>query len=314
MKAKNKKALIIGVNGQDGKIAFNYLSDLGYEIIGVDRDSVKTFKIKWNKKVDITNKNEVFELIKKVKPEEVYYLAAYHHSSQDEKIDFYDDLRLSYEINVLAFINFLEAIRLYSLKTKIFYASSSLIFGNCKDKLQNEKTPYNPNSPYGLTKMEGLMLCRLYREKYNVFAVAGILYNHESEYRTENFISMKIIKSAINIKKGTQAKLIVGDLGATVDWGYAYDYVKAMKSILSLKKADDFIIATGKAHTVLDFMRITFNYLDLDWKKYVSENKSIIKEKKSSLIGSSKKLRSKTGWKPSLSFPAMIKKIIDKLN
>lgn len=314
MKTKNKKALIIGVNGQDGKIAFNYLSGLGYKIIGVDRGSVKTFKTKWNKKVDITNKNEVFELIKKVKPEDVYYLAAYHHSSQDEKIDFYDDLQLSYEINVLAFINFLEAIRLYSLKTKIFYASSSSIFGNCKDKLQNEKTPYNPNSPYGLTKMEGLMLCRLYREKYNVFAAAGILYNHESEYRTENFISMKIVKSALNIKKGTQDKLVVGNLSAIVDWGYAYDYVRAMKLILSSKTADDFVIATGKSHTVLDFVKITFNYLGLDWKKFIFENKNIIKEKKSVLTGNYKKLRDATNWKPSINFRQMIKKIIDKVN
>lgn len=314
MKDKNKKALIIGVNGQDGKILFNYLSDLGYKIIGVDKKIVRTFNIKWNKKVDIASESDVFELIKKGKPDEVYYLAAYHHSSQDKKIYFYEDLKLSYEINVLTFLNFLEAIRLYSSKTKIFYASSSLVFGNCKDKIQTEKTIYNPNSSYGLTKMNGMILCRLYREKYNIFAVAGILYNHESEYRTENFISMKIIKSAINIKKGTQDKLVVGDLSAAVDWGYAYDYVKAMKLILGLNVADDFIIATGKTHTVLDFVKITFNYLKLDWKKYILEKKAIIKEKKPSLIGNSKKIRSRTNWKPSLSFSVMIKRIIDKLN
>jgi GDPmannose 4,6-dehydratase len=314
MRGKNKKALIIGANGQDGKILFEYLSGLNYRIIGVDRNKIKTAGIKWNNKIDINKKPEVLDLIKSVKPDEVYFLAAYHHSSQDEKIDFHEELKLSYKINVLAFVNFLEAIRLYSKETKIFYASSSLIFGNCKEKIQNEKTSYNPNGAYGLTKMDGTMLCRLYREKYNIFAAAGILYNHESEYRTENFISMKIIKSAINIKKGAQDKLVVGDLGAIVDWGYAYDYIKAMNLILGLNIADDYIIATGKAHTVLDFIKISFNYLNLDWKKYISENKNILKEKRTVLIGDSKKLNKVTSWRPSLSFSEMIEKIADKLS
>lgn len=128
--------------------------------------------------------------------------------------------------------------------------------------------------------MNGLLLCKLYREKYNIFATSGILYNHESEYRTENFISMKIIKSALNIKNKTQKKLIVGNLNSAVDWGYAPDYVKAMHDILSLKIADDFIIATGKLHTVLDFIKISFTYLDLDWQKFISENKKLIKKRK----------------------------------
>jgi GDPmannose 4,6-dehydratase len=314
MKTKHKTALIIGVNGQDGKILFDFLSSLNYGVVGVDKKSIKTFKIDWNKKVDINKKNDVFNLIKAIKPDEVYYLAAFHHSSQDKKIDFYDDLKMSYEINVLAFTNFLEAIRNFSSKTKIFYASSSLIFGNCKDKIQNEKTPFNPNNPYGLTKVNGMMLCRLYREKYNIFAAAGILYNHESEYRTENFISMKIIKSALNIKRGMQKELVIGNFGAVVDWGYAPDYVRAMHSMLALKNADDFVIATGKSHSVLDFIKVTFNHLNLDWRQYIQENKDIIIEKRSVLIGDYKKLSSKTNWKPSVSFSEMIKKIIDQVS
>lgn len=314
MKPKKKKALIIGVNGQDGKILFDYLSALNYQIIGIGKKNIKTFKIKWDKQIDINKKNDVFELIKTIKPNEIYYLATFCRSSQDKKINIYNDLKLSYQVNVLAFINFLEAIRLFSLKTKIFYASSSLIFGDCKEKKQNEKTPYNPNSPYGLTKMDGLISCQLYRKQYNIFAASGILYNHESEYRTENFISMKIIKNALNIKNKTQKKLIIGNLNSSVDWGYAPDYIRAMHNILSLKTADDFIIATGRLHTVLDFIKISFKHLNLDWCKFISENKNIIKKNEVVLTGNSTKLKNKTNWKPSVNFSEMIKKIINKLN
>lgn len=314
MKSQAKTALIIGVNGQDGTILFNYLSGFKYRIIGVGENNIKTVGIKLNQKLNISRRKDVFDLVKKIKPDEIYYLAAFHHSSQDKNNDFYEEFKKSYEVNVFAFENFLEAIRLYSIKSKIFYASSSLIFGNCQQKKQNEETPYKPDGLYGMTKMDGMSLCRLYRDKFNVFAASGILYNHESEYRTENFISMKIIKSALNIKKGKQKELIVGDLSASVDWGYAYDYVKAMRLILGLKIADDFIIATGKTHTVLDFVKESFKHCGLDWQKYVKENKNIIKEKKTILIGDSTKLRRETNWEPSVNFSEMIKKIIDKLD
>ncbi len=313
MKTREKTALIIGVNGQDGTILFNYLSGLKYRIIGVGKNNIKSVGIKLNQKLNINKRNEVFNLVKKIKPDEIYYLAAFHHSSQDKNNDFHEEFKKSYEVNVFAFENFLEAIKLYSPTTKIFYASSSLIFGNCRQKKQTEETLCRPNGLYGITKMDGMSLCRLYREKFNVFASSGILYNHESEYRTENFISMKIIKSAMNIRNGVQKKLVVGDLSAIVDWGYAYDYVKAMNLILNLKTADDFIISTGKTHTVLDFIKIVFNCFNLDWKKYVLEDSSIIKEKKSVLSGNSHKLEQATSWKPSVSFSEMIKKIISKL-
>jgi GDPmannose 4,6-dehydratase len=303
MKAKNKTALIIGSQGQDGKLLTQLLTGLNYKVIGVDKNGI-----------DIQDRQAVFTLIKKNKPEEIYYLAAFHFSSQDKQDNAYNDLYQSYQINVLALLNFLEGIRLFSPKTKIFYASSSLIFGNSKTKIQNENTPYNPNSAYGITKMNGALLCKLYREKYNIFASVGILYNHESKYRADNFISMKIIKGAINIKSGKQDKLIVGDLSAKVDWGYAPDYVKAMQLILNNKQADDFIIATGKLHTVLDFIKITFKTLGLNYKKYIKENKKIINERKAVLLGDAKKLKAITGWKASVNFSQMIKKIINNLD
>jgi GDPmannose 4,6-dehydratase len=314
MKISSKKAIIIGANGQDGKLLFQLLSDYNYSIIGIDKDGVKTNKTTWKTKVDISNKNQVFSLIKKTKPDEIYYLAAYHFSAQDKRNDIYQELRQSYEINVLAFLNFLESVRLLSPKTKIFYAGSSLLFGNTITKIQTEETPFNPNGTYGLSKASGASLCRLYREKYRVFAAVGIMYNHESEYRTDNFLSMKIIRGAKNIAAGKQQKLIIGDLKARVDWGYAPDYVQAMKLILSLKKADDFIIATGQAHSVLDFVKITFKAFGLDWKKHVKEDKKIISEKRKVLIGDTKKLKLATDWKPSVTFSEMIKKIINNLD
>ena len=314
MKTNKKKALIVGVNGQDGKLLFKLLSDFGYAIIGLDKNGLKTNNVIWKNKINISNQNQVFLLIKKFKPDEIYYLAAYHFSSQDKRGDIYQELRQSYEINVLAFLNFLEGIRLFSAKTKIFYAGSSLLFGNAPTKIQTEKTAFKPTGAYGLSKEGGANLCRLYREKYNIFAAVGIMYNHESRYRTDNFLSMKIIRGAKNIAAGKQKELIIGNLKATVDWGYAPDYVLAMKLILNLKKADDFIIATGQAHTVLDFVKITFKNFGLDWKKYVREDKKIIGEKRNVLIGDARKLKMTTGWKPSVSFPKMIEKIINNLD
>jgi GDPmannose 4,6-dehydratase len=313
MKTANKKAIIVGAGGQDGQLLFELLASSGYSIIGLDRHKITTRNLIWKTKINISDKNQVFSLIKKIKPAEVYYLAAWHFSSQDKRPDVYEELRQSYEINVLAFLNFLEGVRLFSSKTKIFYAGSSLLFGNAKTKIQNEQTPFKPTGAYGLSKESGVSLCRLYREKYNIFAAVGIMYNHESEYRTDNFLSMKIIKGAKNIAAGKQKELIVGNLKATVDWGYAPDYVRAMNLILNLKTASDFIVATGQAHTVLDFVKITFKNFGLDFKKYIKEDKTIITEKRSVLIGDAKKLKTATGWQPSVTFSEMIKKIINDL-
>jgi len=313
MKNVKRKALIIGVNGQDGRLLFDLLLGLDYRLVGVDIQTLRTSQIKWNKKINIGKKDDIFELVKKIKPAEIYYLAAFHHSSQDKDIDLYEDFKNSYQTNVLSFLNFLEAVRLFSPETKIFYASSSLIFGDSQEDRQNEQTPFNPNSSYGITKLDGLMLGRIYREKYKIFVASGILYNHESAYRPEKFVSMKIIKEALRISRGEQHKLVVGNLEASVDWGYAPDYVRAMVAILSLKIPEDFIIATGKLHTVLDFIKISFSYLGLDWRSAVCEDKNIILDSKKALMGDYRKLQNKTGWKPSINFSEMIKKIIDQL-
>ncbi len=310
---KKKKAVIIGVGGQDGKILFDDLSAQDYKIVGIGKDSLYTRETNWQQKIDINNEQEVNTLLKEWQPDEIYYLAAFHHSSQDRDKKEDGKVTQSYQTNVLSFLNFLEGVRLFSPASRIFYASSSLIFGDNSEDFQTEKTPCNPNTVYGLTKMNGFWLSKFYREKYGLFATAGILYNHESEYRSESFVSMKIIKGALDIKNGKSDQLILGDLNAKVDWGYAYDYVRAMQLILRTEKADDFIIATGQAHSVQDFVSITFNYLDLDWPKFVQENKGMLSPQKTFLVGDASKLKTATGWEPSLNFQQMIEKIIDDL-
>jgi GDPmannose 4,6-dehydratase len=293
-----KTALIVGCKGQDGSIACDMLSQKGYRIIGIG-----------NQDVNITDKDEVFNLLRSVGPDEIYYLAAFHHSSQDDIENEIDLLKKSFEVNVLGLGMFLEGIMHLGLAAKLFYASSSLIFGDTKFEVQDENTPFAPNTIYGISKLEGLQLCQYYRRRFGVFASVGILYNHESKYRKDNFISKKIIKAAINISQGKKDQLLLGDLDAEVDWGYAPDYVDAMHRILQLDRADDFIIASGAKHTVKEFVQIAFDLAHLDWKPHVQEAGGIITRKNKALIGNPQKLMQATAWKPTVDFKAMVNKL-----
>jgi GDPmannose 4,6-dehydratase len=309
-----KTAIIIGSSGQDGRILFDYLSEKKYNLAGIDKKGVRTVGIKWKNKVNITRPNHVFKLIHHIKPDEVYYLAAFHHSSQDRPIKNEMLIRQSHEINVLGLLYFLEGIRLFSPNTRIFYAASSLLFGAPKVEHQTEMSPFCPDTIYGGTKLEGLNLCRFYRNHNNVFASVGILFNHESVYRSDKFIALKIIKTAIAIKHDKAKRLEVGNLSSAVDWGYAPDFVDAFWRILNAKKADDYIIATGQKHTVKQFIEETFKQLNLDWKKYVVEKQNILTRKKVALTGDYGKLYKATGWKPRVGFADMIKIIIKQLD
>ena len=308
------KAIIIGCNGQDGTILYNLLLKKRYKILGIDKDSNRSnIKIKgFSKKINILNRKDVFDIIKKFKPDEIYHLAAFHHSAEDKVLDNIELFQKSYNINVYSLINFLEGIKRFSRKTRLFYACSSHIFGSAKSKFQDENTPINPSNIYGITKAEGLFICRLYRNNYSLKISTGILYNHESHIRSPKFLSKRIVKTAIDIKNKKKNKLIIGNLNAEVDWGYAPDYVDAMYKILKLKSGDDFIIASGKNHKVKEFVKEVFDLLGLDWKKYVKEDKKIISKKSLVLIGKSNKLKKATGWKPTVDFKKMIKILVEK--
>jgi GDPmannose 4,6-dehydratase len=306
-----KKALIVGCSGQDGKLITEYLTEKQYEVTGIDKGIFLKDNSVVNKNADITNPEEILEIIRDSKPDEIYYLAAYHHSSE-EKISS-DSILFSesYKINVFGLINFLEAIRLHSEKTKLFYAGSSLIFGDTEIGIADENSQCNPDSIYGLTKYDGMQICRYYRRIYNLFASVGIMFNHESVFREEKFLSQKIVKSAVRIKNGSLEKLVIGDLSIETDWGYAPDYVRAAHMIFNLNEPDDFIIASGKKHSVQYFLEKTFNYIGLNWRDYVVENKSLLFRKRRPLVGNPEKLISMTGWNHSVSFDEMIEIMID---
>lgn len=306
-----KKAIIVGCNGQDGRLLSGLLLNKGYGLLGIDKEFINCPEGFHLSPVDIKSPKEVFNLIDKFKPNEIYYLAAFHHSSEDSCLGNVELLEKSYGIHVLSFFNFLEGIKQLSPETKIFYAASSHIFGEPSDLSQDENTPINPNNIYGLTKAAGLFACRIYRNQHALYASAGILYNHESCFRKEPFVSKKIIVGAINIKKRKQNKLVLGDLNAEIDWGYANDYVEAMFRILQAKDPDDFIIASGEKHTVLDFVKIAFGYLDIDWCEHVEEEQSIIKKTNHCRVGNSEKLRKVVGWKPSVDFNGMIRALLE---
>ncbi len=302
------KVIIIGFNGQDGQLLSRYLKD-DY-IIGITRDKIIDLRKNEIFKINSYSKEAVFELINKYKPDYLYYLAGYHHSSEEMQSDNVYLLEQSNFTHFLLYGYYLEAIRKFSNKTRVFYAASSLIFGYPEKPVQDEKTPVNPQCVYGITKAAGFFLGRYYREQFGIFVSNGVLYNHESSLRRGGFLFPKIIKTALAIKKGDAKELLLGDLDAVTDWSSAKDVVLAFKKILQSDSPDDFIIASGEGHTVRELVEIVFSFLGMDYKKYVKEDKSLLKRKKPVLIGNPEKLMKKTGWKPSSDFKSMVINIL----
>jgi len=306
-----KTAVIIGSLGQDGRILTRYLRDRQYSTVGIDIGHIESASGSIKEPVNISNRGEVEDFIRALMPDELYYLAAVHHSAEEILQTGYELFQKSFEINTFSLIYFLDAILKYSPQTRLFYAVSSHIFEEV-DGMQDENSRIDPSSIYAISKSSGLFSCRYYRKEYGIFAACGILYNHESSLRSDHFISKKIIKSAIRIRDGLQDKLILGDLSSEVDWGYAPDYVRAMHKILNLNNSDDFIIATGKMHSVAEFAEIAFRYLGLNWTDYVEEDKTILNKKPVCRIGNPEKLMKSTSWKPSVGFEDMIKIMLEE--
>lgn len=307
-------AIIVGATGQDGTFLYHLLEGKKYSLLGIGKQRVITNIKDWDgkKTVDICNFEDVTQIVQKLQPDEIYHFAAVHNSSQDPVAEPVNLFHQSYDVNVLSLFNFLEAIRQFSPSTKLFYAASSHIFGKPIDEPQDENTVINPLAIYGVTKATGVYLCRMYRSVHHVFASVGILYNHESWLRGEQFVSQKIVNGAINCKKNPQKRVILGDLAVVVDWGFAPDYVDAIHRILHHTEADDFIIATGEKHTVEDFVRIAFDTLGLDWRDFVEERKEIITRETVALVGNPAKLITKTGWKRSVTFSDMVILLVRK--
>jgi len=294
-------ALVIGGLGQDGRLLQQHLTAGGMNVIPLGRGDL-----------DPGDFSRIRDLLRAGLYNEIYYLAAHHHSSQDAAA--LDELALyrhSASVHIEGLMHFLEAIRIDSPATRLFYAGSALVFGSPPGDLQNEGTPFDPRCIYGITKAAGLRLCRLYRDMHGIFASGGILFNHESPLRQPKFVIPKIVNAAIAIARGSQEKLRLGDLSARVDWGYAPDYVDAMARILRLPEPGDYVIATGETHSVQEAVEIVFGHLNLDWREHVEESHGILTRKRAVLCGDSSKLRAATGWQPTVSFHDMLEILLE---
>ncbi len=285
-----KTALIVGSSGQDGKFLEKFLQGKSYTVHGFN-----------SKNVDILDAESVENKLKTISPDEVYYLAAFHHSSESLPLNPDEILKRSRQVHVEGFRNFLSKI---SPESKIFYASSSHVFSGSDGK-QDERYPQEKSSPYATTKIEGMALCHEARKK-GIFASVGILYNHESPFRSPDFVSRKITSGVAKIHLGLVDKLELGDLDSEIDWGYAGDYVDAMWRILQLQKPDDFIIATGVSHIIRDFVEVAFSSVGRNWKDHVVINKNFLKKTSHRRIGNPQKIKAATGWVPMTSFESMI--------
>lgn len=301
MRKTKPTAAIVGSDGQDGRLLTAWLRDLGYRIVGINRSAV-----------NIADLESVKNLISTEQPCEVYFLAAHHHSSEDICADEGDLFLKSITTNTIAVVCFLEAIATQSPKSRFFYSSSCLVFPPADEEMQTENTPLRPENPYAISKATGMEICRYYRERRGVFASVGILYNHESPLRNSSFVSRKIAASAVRIAKDGFGELTLGNIDAKVDWGYAPDYVKAMHLILqSGDPSTEYVIATGEGHTVREFAEIAFRLVGLDYRNYLSARPQKLSRQNSTRIGDSSRLRSRTGWKPSVTFEQLVGLIVD---
>lgn len=309
---KSKKVVVVGSLGQDGTLLKKKLVEEGHSFLGIDVDFFEQHPSNCYSSL-ISKKfrsEDVKDLLEKYAPDEVYYLAAFHHSSEDKiskDLTEVELMELSLEVHCKQYHLWLEGIRSTRPTTRIFYAASSLIFGTAGSGGFSEESPLKPDSSYGITKSIGMFLNRYYREQFGIFASTGILFNHESHLRETKFISRKIVHSAARIKMGHPEKLVVGNLDAQVDWGYAPDFIDAFEMVLSSGKADDYVIATGRLHTVREFVEAAFSQFDLDWKEWVTEDKKILSRQLAGRFGDIRKINEKLGWKPKTSFEEMVR-------
>tara|TARA_Y100001937_G_scaffold125815_1_gene193464 strand:- start:742 stop:1710 length:969 start_codon:yes stop_codon:yes gene_type:complete len=313
-----KRALITGIGGQDGSYLSEHLLDLGYEVHGViRRHSVAENQDSRINKItgdintyygDLLDYPSLQRIVSHVNPDEIYNLAAMSHV----RISF-DVPSFTIQTNALGVLNMLEVYRNTCPRAKFYQASSSEMFGNSVDEDGSQRltTPMNPVSPYGCAKVMGYNLVRHYRNAYKLHACNGILFNHESPRRGSNFVTNKVVKTAVEIKKGLKNQLELGNLDSSRDWGHSYDYVRAMHMIVNHHEPDEFIVATGRTHTVRDLCRYTFNALGMNYEDYVVQNPKFMRpEELKYLRGDSTKVREVLGWQPKYTFESMIDEMI----
>ncbi|PYJ11428.1 MAG: GDP-mannose 4,6-dehydratase [Verrucomicrobia bacterium] len=308
-----RSALIIGASGQDGRLLARLLQDRNYAVRGWIRRETEMPAPCECALVDLLDSAVVETALRRSPPDEIYYLAAFHHATEDAiELSAPELLRCSFDVHVLGLLNVFQAMEECSPRTRLFYAASSHVFGVPTSKWQNEQTPLKPNSAYGISKAAGLQCCQLYRQQSGMFAATGILFNHESALRKPSFLSQKIVRGALRSRRDPTYKLVLGDLEARVDWGYAPDYVEAMFRILQLAEASDFVVASGELHTVREFAQIAFGAVGLDWRQHVETDVRLLNKTSHPLRGDSGKLRAATGWTPGVTFREMVVRLVEE--
>lgn len=313
--SKQLKALITGITGQDGSYLAEFLLNKGYEVHGVVRrcsmprldriEHISQFLTLHT--ADITDSGSIYRILKDVAPDEVYNLAAqsFVHASWEVPV-------ATAEMTGMAVTNILDSVRTLGLKSKVYQASSSEMFGKVAHVPQTEETPFYPRSPYGVAKLYGHWITVNYRESFGLHCSSGILFNHESPRRGLEFVTRKITHAVARIKKGLQDKLFLGNLDAKRDWGYAGDYVRAMWLMLQQETPDDYVIATGEAHSVREFCQYAFDRVGLDWEKYVEIDPKFYRPSEVDiLLGDYSKAKNTLGWKPEVGFQELVQKMVD---
>jgi GDPmannose 4,6-dehydratase len=313
-----KVALISGVTGQDGYYLAKYLIDLEYKVFGLvsGQHNFKLSKLKVDLPKleilygDLQDSHSLIRALESSNPDEIYNLAAISFVgvswAQPEKVA---------EVTGLGVLKFLEAVRHFQNKSKkkikFYQASSSEMFGKVKESPQNESTPFYPRSPYGVAKVFGHQITVNYRESFGIHSVSGILFNHESPRRGEEFVTRKVTKAVAAIKYKLQDKLILGNLSSKRDWGFAGDYVKGMHSMLQIDNPQDFVLATGKTHSIEDLCRIAFEIVGLNWEEFVEVDTNLLRPAEVDLlIGDYTKAEKLLGWKPHVDFAELIEMMV----
>ncbi|MFH0879536.1 MAG: GDP-mannose 4,6-dehydratase [Lentisphaerota bacterium] len=310
-----KKALITGVTGQDGSYLADFLLEKGYQVHGmVRRSSTETFdriahiKDRLNLiQADLLDQLSLIKMLEESQPDEIYNLAAMSFVPTS-----WSQPMLTGEFTAIGVTRMLEAIRLVCPKARFYQASSSEMFGKVRQVPQSEDTPFHPRSPYGVAKVYGHFITVNYRESYNLFALSGILFNHESPRRGIEFVTRKISNAVAQIKLGLIKELRMGNMDAQRDWGFAGDYVRAMWLMLQQDLPQDFVVATGISHSVKQFLELAFSHAGLNWKDYVVQDPSLFRPAEvDHLLGDSSKAKRVLGWKPDVDFDQLVRMMVD---
>jgi GDPmannose 4,6-dehydratase len=314
-----KTALISGITGQDGSYLAELLLAKGYEVHGIVRrvsledPDVRMWRIRHIlddvhiHSASMESYASIFNIISEVKPDEFYHLAAQSYVSYSFEDEF---STINTNLNGTHYV--LSAIKRIAPACRIYFSASSEMFGNPEESPQDETSRFRPRSPYGISKLAGFELTRNYREAYGLFAVSGILFNHESPRRGREFVTRKISSAAARIKLGMDNKIVLGNIDARRDWGHARDYVEAMWLMLRQAEPEDYLIATGQTHSVRDFLEVAFGHLGLDYQQYLEICEGFYRpSEKNVLCGNAAKAGEKLGWKPRISFEELVREMVE---